>query len=481
MRVHFIILCFVVISSMSFGCSKRRMAQNEFFEIIIVVSTNDCINCSATLYSLVQNDLPFHFIVEKFSDITILRKVLGSNYLGYEIIESPKLYKALCPLGRSSITLLKNENVIIQRDLKEVDEIVALANAMYRGVNRVHSFKIPEEITLSDRIQICASDSNLNILDEFTSTVYQFAKVNGNIILENTIELDNIPIKSLYVAKTNDTIGFRQFNLTRKKFAHYAPNSLQIKHMNTTNGVLFASIELQYPRQKTKDEIRFEPSYFIAEIVGGRIGDIKHIKRPFDDNNFPIVDEAFYVNASQVYTYFISKQLHEYSGEECYKFLIRYDIDQSINLERVMSQDFCLPSYWKDFGLSNLTTFHFDENIGYFMHFPWFVIESDSSWNQVIIDELHIDYSANRQFPPEKGIIINSVYSKNGYLYVLYYNQEDSYYKELVYSISNNEIISLINLFKYPAYIFNGQLQYDQRTGAIWAMNIEDGLIHYFF
>ncbi|MBI3141269.1 MAG: hypothetical protein HYZ16_00425 [Bacteroidetes bacterium] len=470
-----------MVSSLSYGCGKGRAVETELAEIVVVLSPNDCINCSATLYTLVKNNLPFHFMVGKYSDIAILKKVLGVNYTGYEIMENPKLYKALCPSGLSSVTLMKNGEVVLQRGLKNIDEIVELAKAMFRGAHRAQSYQLPEGINLSSRIQLCASEAHLNILDEFTGTIYRCKKANEEFVLEYTIELVSISIKNIYVAKTGDTVGFHQFDMTRQKFAKYNPNSLQIKHLNTSSGALFASVELQYPRLRGNGEIRFEPSFFIAEIVDGGIGEIKHIARPFDDGNFPRVDEAFYVDSSRVFTFFNSKPLHEYSGEECHKFLIKYETDLSTKLTDVAAMDFCLPSYWKDYGLTSLTAFLFDENIGYFMHFPWFVIENDNSWIQVVIHQLHIDYTGIKEFPPEKGIIINSVYFKNSYLYVFYYNQEDLYYKELVYSIVDNKVISDANFCKYPDCRFNGQLQYDQHTGAIWAINIEDKKIHCFY
>jgi hypothetical protein len=420
-------------------------------------------------------------MVGKYSDIAILKKVLGVNYTGYEIMENPKLYKALCPSGLSSVTLMKNGEVVLQRGLKNIDEIVELAKAMFRGAHRAQSYQLPEGINLSSRIQLCASEAHLNILDEFTGTIYRCKKANEKFVLEYTIELDSISIKSLYVAKTNDTSGFHQFDITRKKFANYNPNSLQIKHLNTASGALFASIELQYPRLREKGEIRFEPSFFIAEIVDGGIGDLKYINRPFNDGNFPRVDEAFYVDSSRVYTYYTSKMLYEYSGEECHRFLVRYETDQVSTLTGLAPLNFCLPTYWKDYALTGLTTFDFDENVGYFLHFPWFVIGSDHSWIKVVIHEMQIDYTAIREFPPEKGIIINSAYLKNGYLFVFYFNQEDMFYKELVYSVLDDKVMCLAKVFEYPDNTFNGQLQYDQRAGAIWALNIEDRLIHYFY
>lgn len=464
-----------------FSCQSRGMKTKSIESVALYITVNpmDCLNCTAILYNLKQMDIDYSFLVASEKDKKLLTKALRLTENESDFKVDNALLNKLQNDNLSRVFIVKKDQLIKSVPIKEIDNILPYYIALKRNIKTKKEFQLPENLECSKSIVFNVFGDNLYILDEFTSDLHILTMNEDEIELESSIDIESLEIQDLYKAKKQDTFGLAAFKQGVAFAKTVQPNSIKFLNISTNESGAFVSIELRIPQKKSKDSLVLELNFFIGQVLDGRIQNIKWIPKSINNRSYPGLQSGFYANSESISTYYISKPLWQNSSKECHHFLVNYHVSDS-GLYNSKKIDVCLPNYWHEQELDKLDNFTFSNSIGHFVHFPWFALYNSDTVKVVEIDEIAINYKGVKGFPPEKGIIITNAMQKNDILLTTFYNQEESAYKELIYDLKNNKVLSITKLASYPEFTFNGQLKYQPYIGYLMGINLDKNLLYRF-
>jgi len=468
-----------VVFIISIGAVKKPK-ENQGYAFLVTVSSSDCLNCTGVLNNLKQLGINYSFLVPTEKERKLVQKALRLGANEGSFIVDEKLYNNLNAENLSWAIIAQGKELIKRVPIKELDKIISLYNGLRRSSGNLKEYVLPNGLECSNDVFFDVFENDFFVLDRFTSSFYACSIKEEKTFLIYEITADEIPVIDLYIAKKFDTLGFAGFLKTYNQTKGIQPNCLKITNFNVNENGVFISLELQMPRVVSKDNVRLEPDYFIGEVVNGEFVRIIYVPRPIDNVNFPRLDAGFFIENEQLYTYFTAKQLWETSIIDCHNFLVEYRIGANGQYIGNSNVKICQPNYWAEQSVKNLDRFSFSNGVGYFVHFPWFVIYTNSGEEVLEIPEIAVNYTNVKGFPPEKGIIISSVMQNDKTFFVSYYNQEESAYKEILYNLESKEVIAIKTICNYPDFVFNGNLKYHFSTGYMFGISLDKNVLYRF-